>query len=71
MQSKENRFISEGNTFEFLPKKIEGNITEKEKVLIELVNGRTPINEFERELLEDIERIKNEKQIVDIPHDFV
>lgn len=71
-RSQENKFVSEGNTFQFIPKKdpVESGITEKEKILIELMNGRAPINDHERALLKDIEKIKEQKKIVDIPHDF-
>lgn len=43
----------------------------KEKVLVDLVNGtREPQNDYERSLQKDINKIKDEGKVVEIPTDI-
>jgi hypothetical protein len=42
-------------------------IDEKEKILIELINGRKPINAYEQEIANQLEEMKKNGQVPYIP----
>ena len=49
-------------------KSLEPNsISDSERILMEIINGRTPQNDYEQKLLDEINQAKKEGKVISLP----